>query len=217
MNKQTGFTLIELAIVLVIIGLLLGGVLRGQELINSARVKSLIRDFQNTQVFLYGYQDRFRALPGDDAGVLGRGFPAGVAAGPAGTIGNGQINGAWNSVTATDESNLFWQHVRMAGFAPGTIVPGAGILPTNANGGPIGIESIGDGFAQIVDAVPFTGSFAICTTGILGRDVIDLDTQLDDGNTAAGILRANIVAGPSLPTAAVAGAPAVAHTVCMAI
>ena len=39
MNKQSGFTLIELAIVLVIIGLLLGGVLRGQELINSAKVK----------------------------------------------------------------------------------------------------------------------------------------------------------------------------------
>ncbi len=216
MNKQTGFTLIELAIVLVIIGLLLGGVLRGQELINSARVKSLIRDFQNTQVFLYGYQDRFRALPGDDINVATRGF-GGLLATSSGPAGNGQIGGAWNSVTATDESNLFWQHVRLAGFAPGPTVPGAGILPTNANGGPIGIESIGDGFTQIVDPVPFNGSFAICTTGILGRDVIDLDTQLDDGNTDAGVLRANIVAGPSLPTATIAATPAVAHTVCMAI
>ena len=41
MRKQTGFTLIEIAIVLVIIGLLLGGVLKGQELITSARVRNL--------------------------------------------------------------------------------------------------------------------------------------------------------------------------------
>ena len=67
MNKQAGFTLIELAIVLVIIGLLLGGVLRGQELINSAKVKNMARDFQNIQVYVYGYQDKYKALPGDDA------------------------------------------------------------------------------------------------------------------------------------------------------
>ncbi|HVS27365.1 MAG TPA: prepilin-type N-terminal cleavage/methylation domain-containing protein, partial [Burkholderiales bacterium] len=42
MRKQSGFTLIEIAIVLVIIGLLLGGVLKGQELITSARVRNLI-------------------------------------------------------------------------------------------------------------------------------------------------------------------------------
>ena len=67
MKKQAGFTLIELAIVLVIIGLLLGGVLKGQELINSAKVKNMATDFKNIQVYIYGYQDKFRALPGDDA------------------------------------------------------------------------------------------------------------------------------------------------------
>ena len=65
-KQQLGFTLIELAIVLVIIGLLLGGVLKGQELINSAKVKSMATDFKNIQVYLYGYQDKFKALPGDD-------------------------------------------------------------------------------------------------------------------------------------------------------
>jgi prepilin-type N-terminal cleavage/methylation domain-containing protein len=53
-KQQTGFTLIELAIVLVIIGLLLGGVLKGQELINSAKVKNMAADFKNTQVYIYG-------------------------------------------------------------------------------------------------------------------------------------------------------------------
>ena len=56
-RTQAGFTLIELAIVLVIIGLLLGGVLKGQELINSAKAKSIASDFKNAQIFIYGYQD----------------------------------------------------------------------------------------------------------------------------------------------------------------
>jgi len=49
-KTQTGFTLIELAIVLVIIGLLLGGVLKGQELINSAKVKNMASDIKNIQI-----------------------------------------------------------------------------------------------------------------------------------------------------------------------
>src|SRR6185369_11562322 len=69
MNRTSnrGFTLIEIAIVLVIIGLLLGGVLKGQELINNARVKSFANDFRNIPVAIYAYQDRYRAIPGDDA------------------------------------------------------------------------------------------------------------------------------------------------------
>ncbi len=66
-RNQSGFTLIEIAIVLVIIGLLLGGVMKGQELINSAKVKNLANDFKNIPVYVYGYQDKYRALPGDDA------------------------------------------------------------------------------------------------------------------------------------------------------
>ena len=50
-RNQSGFTLIEIAIVLVIIGLLLGGVLKGQELINSAKVKNLATDFRNIPVY----------------------------------------------------------------------------------------------------------------------------------------------------------------------
>ena len=69
-RRQSGFTLIEIAIVLVIIGLLLGGILKGQELINSARVKNLATDFRNIPLFIYGYQDKFRALPGDDSAAV---------------------------------------------------------------------------------------------------------------------------------------------------
>lgn len=61
-NKQKGFTLIEIAIVLVIIGLLLGGVLKGQELIKSAKVKAAAADVNAYSVALISYQDRYGEL-----------------------------------------------------------------------------------------------------------------------------------------------------------
>src|SRR3954467_11620070 len=60
-----GFTLIEIAIVLVIIGLLLGGVLKGQELITGARVRNLIGQQDGIKAAYFGFLDRYRALPGD--------------------------------------------------------------------------------------------------------------------------------------------------------
>src|SRR5947208_13835939 len=64
-QKQQGFTLIEIAIVLVIIGLLLGGVLKGQELITAARVRNLAAQLDGVKIAYLGFQDRYRALPGD--------------------------------------------------------------------------------------------------------------------------------------------------------
>src|ERR1043165_7766802 len=67
MKRQSGFTLIEIAIVLVIIGLLLGGVLKGQELITGARVRNLIQQQDGVKGAYFRFLDRFRALPGDYA------------------------------------------------------------------------------------------------------------------------------------------------------
>lgn len=208
MNKQAGFTLIELAIVLVIIGLLLGGVLRGQELINSARVKNLTRDFQNTQVYLYSYQDRFRAIPGDDAQVVNH---VNGTLGTNGTPGNARIEGAWNSGPGTNESFLFWQHVRLANLAPGN----PALAATNTNGSPLGIQSLGPGWAQITTLV--NGSFAICSGGILGRDALQIDTALDDGVPNTGSVQAAAAAGPADTLATINGALAATYVVCMAI
>ncbi len=82
MNKvlnQKGFTLIEIAIVLVIIGLLLGGVLKGQELINTARVRALNNTVDGITAAWFSFQDRYRAFPGDyTQATLNLPDPAGV-------------------------------------------------------------------------------------------------------------------------------------------
>jgi prepilin-type N-terminal cleavage/methylation domain-containing protein len=186
-SQQSGFTLVEIAIVLVIIGLLLGGILKGQELINSAKVKNLANDFRVIPTYIYAFQDKYKALPGDDASADTHVNGATKATTPAGTIGNGVINGAWNSVTNTDESRLFWQHVRLANLAAGpTDVSISEYTPRNAVGGQLGINSPIAGQLQIGG---MTGTYQVCSAGILGKFAKQLDVQMDDGNTATGSMR----------------------------
>src|SRR5882724_4200087 len=71
-STEAGFTLVEIAIVLVIIGLLLGGILKGQEMITQAKIKNVINDFNGITVAITSYQDRYRALPGDDKNAAAR-------------------------------------------------------------------------------------------------------------------------------------------------
>jgi len=189
-RRQSGFTLIEIAIVLVIIGLLLGGVLKGQELINSAKVKNLANDFRNVPVYIYGYQDKFKALPGDDAAAVTHTVTGNMAS-TNGTVGNGLIEGMWNSTTPTDESYLFWQHVRLAGFAAGSTVAGAAdYIPKNAVGGSIGVTN---SLAANTPIAGIKGTYIVCSDNIPGRFAKQLDATLDDGNTATGSMMVTIV------------------------
>lgn len=198
-RNQSGFTLIEIAIVLVIIGLLLGGVLKGQELINSAKVKNLAGEFKNVALFINSFQDKFRALPGDDALANTHVTGAIVATAiTAGDLGNGRIDGKWDSQTVTHESFLFWQHVRLSGIATGTTTYAdaaqiAAYLQRNTIGGRMGItnNSVAD-----LPIATLRGSYIVCSDAILGKFAKQLDILLDDGNGASGSLMAAVNTGP---------------------
>ena len=197
---QGGFTLVEIAIVLVIIGLLLGGILKGQEMITQAKIKNVVNDFNGITAAVNSYQDRYRALPGDDVQAATRW--AGNVAGS----GNGQIAGLYNNVltvaaVAAQESNLFWWHLRQAGFVAGaTSGIAAGQQPTNAVNGMMGVETgvaatSGLGFVSII----------MCSSNLPDKIAISVDTQMDDGAPNAGQVRAQLQTQPNPDTLATSG------------
>ena len=120
-RQATGFTLIEIAIVLVIIGLLLGGVLKGQELITGARVRNLISQQDGAKAAFFGFQDRYRALPGDYASASTNiNCPNAASATCINGNGNGQIESAGAGGGTPREHLLTWTHLTAAGFLNGS-------------------------------------------------------------------------------------------------
>lgn len=196
---QAGFTLVEIAIVLVIIGLLLGGVLKGQELIENAKIKNVANDIRGVTAAYYTYVDRYRAVPGDDAAAATR-FTGAVNGG-----GNGLITGLYSATAApavAAESNNFWQHLRAAG-----LVSGSGSNPaTHALGGLLGVQSevsaAGGSTYGMVGPV-------LCAGNLPWKVAQALDTLIDDGDSATGSARAGLAS--ATPNAATAAATAAVY------
>lgn len=195
-RKQADFSLLELTILLVMIGLLLGGILKGRELIDLSMTKKLEEDFNNLPILLKAYQNRFKALPGDDLNVAVH-VGGILATTPKGLQGNGVIDGDWNSAAETDETFLFWQHIRLAGLAPGPAeITDLAYRPVNATGGMIGVQGGAGNTAQSPinpgagRANPNRWAYFICSAGIPGKYVKKIDAALDDGNSASGAMMA---------------------------
>lgn len=164
-SRQAGFTLVEIAIVLVIIGLLLGGVLKGQSLIDSARVKNIIQQSTSLTAAVNAYQDKFRALPGDDV--------QGTTHAP-GATGNGNGDGQ------IAEYLLAPQHLALAGFITGSF-NGSTDFMTSAQGGAVYIYN---------DAIGGRGGNGIRLDNLPDSFAEQIDSKLDDGKFDTGSVRA---------------------------
>lgn len=196
---QRGFTLVEIAIVLVIVGLLIGGVLKGQEMITNAKLKRLESDNAGIAAAMFSYQDRYLQLPGDDNAAQNR-FSVYTASAVNGD-GDGAIEGVWN-VTATnnittgttDETNKFFGHLRAAGLIPGGAIDDT--KPSNAYGGQIGIQN---GSLGIAGHVTIFGA-------IEGPIAKIIEARLDDGTGNSGRIQSALVSGSMATTGTAATA-----------
>lgn len=183
---QNGFTMIEVAIVLVIIGLLLGGVLKGQELITSARVRNLISQQDDIKAGYFGFQDRFRALPGDY--TLATTNIAGIAT--ASCTGNGDGNGRIETTGAATpaEHVLLWEHLSKSGFISGSYVcnPDESSATTPSNPFAVRLQLVWD---AVFDPAA-TARHNLKTGSQIPSDLLaEVDRKIDDGNATGGTFR----------------------------
>ena len=204
-KKQSGFTLVEIAIVLVIIGLLLGGILKGQELINSARVRNMADQNSGIQAAYFGFIDRYRLVPGDMSPanactIVGTAVDANCGGTP--TIGGDQ-NGR---IDQFEEIGAVWSHLAVSGFINGTFTgdtANAGeytggvnavpvVVPGNAYNFPIFLGHTNDydnGISADVPTVKLAYAFGAGAPASILRE---LDVKLDDSIPISGVVRVTV-------------------------
>ena len=184
-NKQKGFTLVEIAIVLVIIGLLLGGILKGQELINSARVRNLADQNSGIQAAYYGFIDRYRQVPGDWSSTAAI---AAIGATVVGGNGNGRVD---NTV---EEAGALWSQLAKSNFLGGGFNPATAVTSDTALYAAAAPVNAFNGTLTLTRNSAYTGTANTRLNLHLGNNVPvniarELDVKLDDSKPNTGVLR----------------------------
>jgi prepilin-type N-terminal cleavage/methylation domain-containing protein len=212
-NKtQAGFTLVELAIVLLIIGLLVGGILRGQELIANARNTATIDQTTAFSAAATTFVDTYGALPGDITNAGARLANCG-AAGNCNVAGNGDNIVGANLIARTNnnagftmngENRVFWTHLAAANLISG--VNPTDTTPVATWGANLPAAKLGGGFHVINANVPaaaavpaLAGRYYLLRSAAAGvaaegdgASILSsvrafaIDRKADDGNANAG-------------------------------
>lgn len=183
LRSNKGFTLVELAIVLVIIGIILGAVLKGQELINNAKIKRAYNQYREVLAAIYTYYDKYGYYPGDDPNAATR-WPTVTNGNGNGLIAVGAGSTAPNfacTATGTEQCDL-WAELRLA-----NILTGSGFTnPSNPYGGAIAVSyytmpAVAGGTALTAHWIHFQNiPYDVCQA---------IDRLYDDGNAGSGSIR----------------------------
>jgi len=191
-QAQQGFTLIEIAIVLVIIGLLLGGVLKGQELITGARVRNLISQQDGIKAAYFGFLDRYRALPGDYAQAT-----TNINGATVNGNGNGQIQNV--AAGTSTEENAVWEHLSRAGFINGSYTAGAAYTTASAPANPYSMFLVLRYDTDYAGAGG-TSRHNLKTGNQIPADILaEVDRKVDDGNAQLGAFRFSVHSAAGTP------------------
>ncbi|MCB9995975.1 MAG: prepilin-type N-terminal cleavage/methylation domain-containing protein [Rhodospirillales bacterium] len=198
-KRQAGFTLVELAVVMIIIGLLIGGVLKGQELIANAQITGTASAVKSIDAATTTFRDTYAALPGDITNPAAR-LPncVGVCNNPG--DGNTRIDtdAVDAGMTANGENHVFWSHLAAADLITG-IDPNLGV----AFGGDYPSAPIAGGFHAGFDSTGVLGENPQSRTGhylvlhdnaggapagtaLSALQAARIDRKLDDGAPTSG-------------------------------
>jgi prepilin-type N-terminal cleavage/methylation domain-containing protein len=158
--KRRGFTLVELSIVLVIIGLLVGGVLVGQSLIESAKLVKTVRQLEQTEIAVQNFVQKFRSIPGDST---------------LGFTNNG--NGNLIIEPNLNEHVYVWEHLAATeSFKPKLTSTNTPILPITGNP-----------FVYITaNPTTFAAAYYYALGTLEPTDALSLDKKMDDALPTSG-------------------------------
>ncbi|OFW80139.1 MAG: hypothetical protein A2887_06490 [Alphaproteobacteria bacterium RIFCSPLOWO2_01_FULL_40_26] len=218
-KKKSAFSLIELSIVLIIIGLLIAGITGGASLIKSSELRSVMGEARGYAVAVNAFYTQFNGLPGDHNVAVGS--VSGVTTPTAGLVvgdndakiefcTTGCVTGT--TVATGSEGAIAWQHLKFAGAidtAP-TFTGGATATQTAGTHYPASkIKASGWGFdynstslqnvvvltgsttvAGTVDANSLVNGTAMSIAAILPTDALSIDSKIDDGVANTGKIRA---------------------------
>jgi hypothetical protein len=215
-----GFTLVEIGIVIVITGLIIGGILRGQELINSAKARNIIDQKSSIQTAIVAFSNRYQATAGDLTQAQAAFIGTGVIRSTVGA-GNGIIA---LTATATNESALVFQNLSATSFlsctacmtVAGNVVSSTANSPTNTAGSFLQYGTVAGsalGVSWLDRLVPLLSSRNTLITGAqLSTGILqEVDIKSDDGAPQTGLFRQSTTGGAG-STATCAPATGAANT-----
>lgn len=219
-KKRSAFSLIELSIVLIIIGLLIAGITGGASLIKSSELRAVMGEARGYAVAVNAFYTQFNALPGDYGTSLGTAAGGSVTM-TGNTYGNGNskieycTTSCTTGATATgSEGNLAWQHLKFAGaidVAPtfqgaltaaataGTHFPASKIKSSgwnfDYNTATTSLQNVvvltgSTTSAASIDANSLVNGATMSTGAILPTDGLSIDSKIDDGVASTGKVRA---------------------------
>ena len=240
-KTQAGFTLVELAIVLVIIGLIIGGVLVGQDMIKAAEVRSTAGQIEKYNATVNTFRDKYQFIPGDITQAVASRFGFQTRTGVvAHGDGNGLLEGCTTGANSTYggcETTLFWRDLNTVNLIAGSFVTAtdaveAGTTPTavklvlpDAKLGRGNMVSVygfrGTNYYQIGGVTAFTAGLPTLAATLTPQEAFNIDAKVDDGRPNTGVARAANPAtgynqttdnGATVPAACIASATEYATT-----